>query len=65
MEGTEPRLGDGLSRPLPGETTRLYNLLVKSEGEAPLRVTVRAATAAKAKTYATNRWPNSNVIVIK
>jgi hypothetical protein len=30
-----------------------------------MRVTIPAATAAKAKLYAKNRWPDSNAIIIK
>jgi len=31
----------------------------------PMKVEIRAATAAKAKLYASNRWPGSKSIVIK
>jgi len=65
MEGTEPYLGEGISRPLPGERTKLFNLLVTTPGTNPMRTTIRAATAAKAKLYAKNRWPDSNAIIIK
>jgi hypothetical protein len=65
MEGAEPYLGEGISRPLPGERTKLFNLLVTVEGTTPMRTTIRAATASKAKLYAKNRWPNSNAIIIK
>jgi hypothetical protein len=65
MQEAEPHLGEGISRPLPGERTKLFNLLVTVEGTQPMRTSIRAATAAKAKLYAKNRWPNSNAIVVK
>jgi hypothetical protein len=65
MSEAEPYLGEGISRPLPGERTKLFNLLVTIEGTRPMKVSVRAATAAKARLYAKNRWPNSKAIVVK
>jgi hypothetical protein len=65
MEGPQPTLGDGISRPLPSERTKLYNLLVTMPDTRPMRVTIRAATAAKARLYAKNRWPDSNAIIVK
>ena len=65
LEGTEPALGDGISRPLPKERTKLFNLLVPTAGARPMKVSIRAATAAKARLYAKNRWPDSNAIIIK
>jgi hypothetical protein len=65
MKEAEPYLGEGVSRPLPNERTKLFNLLVTVEGTNPMKVSIRAATAAKAKLYAKNRWPNSKAIVVK
>ena len=65
MSEAEPYLGEGISRPLPGERTKLFTLLVTVEGTNPMKTTIRAATAAKAKLYAKNRWPNSNAIIVK
>jgi hypothetical protein len=65
MDGPQPNIGDGISRPLPDERTKLFNLLVTMKGSNPMRVTIPAATAAKAKLYAKNRWPDSNAIIIK
>jgi hypothetical protein len=62
---TLPDLGEGISRPSPGEKTRLYELLVSIPGEATMRTSVRAATAATAKKYASKRWPTANIIVAK
>jgi hypothetical protein len=65
MDGPQPILGDGVSRPLPKERTKLFNLLVTLNGSNPMKVSIRAATAAKAKLYSKNRWPGSNAIVVK
>ena len=65
MDGPQPILGDGVSRPLPGERTKLFNLLVTLKGSNPMKVSILAATAAKAKLYAKNRWPGSNAIIVK
>lgn len=65
IEAAEPRLGEGLSRPRPDEKTHLYRLMVSFPGELPMKATVRAPTAAKAKHYASNRWPTAKIIVIK
>jgi hypothetical protein len=47
------------------ERTKLFNLLVTLKGSNPMKVSIRAATAAKAKLYAKNRWPDSNAIIVK
>jgi hypothetical protein len=65
MDGPQPILGEGISRSLPKERTKLFNLLVTTDGARPMKVSIRAATAAKAKLYAKNRWPDSNAIIIK
>jgi len=61
----EPNLGNGISRPMPEEKTRMFKLLVTMRSSMPMKVEIRAATAAKAKLYASNRWPGSNAIVVK
>lgn len=65
MAEQEPNLGEGISRPPAGARTKLFNLLVTSPGYPAMKVTMRAETAAKAKKYASNCWPNSNIIVVK
>jgi hypothetical protein len=65
MLGPQPKLGEGLSRPLPTEHTKLFNLLVTIKGDRPMRVTIRAATATKAKLYASNRWPDSTATIVQ
>jgi hypothetical protein len=61
----QPQLGNGISRPMPKEKTRMFKLLVTMKTTMPMKVEIRAATAAKAKLYASNRWPGSKSIVIK
>lgn len=65
MAELEPRLGEGISRPPAGVRARLYCLLVTSTSSPAMKVHVRAETAAKAKEYASNRWPGTNIIVVK
>ena len=65
MAEQEPNLGEGISRPPAKAKTRLYNLLVVTPGYPPMKATMRAETAAKAKLYASNCWPNSNIMVVK
>ena len=65
MAEDAPNLGVDVSRPPEGAQTKLYNLLVTQGGNRPMKVKLRAESAAKAKKYAANRWPNSNIIVVK
>ena len=65
MAALEPNLGEGVSRPVAGAKTKLFNLLVTSPGYPAMKVTMRAETAAKAKLYASNCWPGSNIMVVK
>lgn len=64
QEGPEPRLGPGVSRAKPTETTREYRVEVTRPGHRPMRVTIPAPTKAKALTYCQNRWPDSTVSLI-
>ena len=64
MAEDAPNLGEGVSRALPGERTKLFTVLVANKAERPMTATVRAATAAKAKLYASNRWPTATITVL-
>lgn len=64
QEGPEPRLGPGVSRAKPTETTREYRVEVKRPGHRPMRVTIPAPTKAKALTYCQNRWPDATVTAL-
>ena len=65
MAEAAPHLGEGISRPSPTAKTRLFHLLVKQPGATPMKVSMRAESSKKAKLYASNCWPGSNVMVIK
>jgi len=65
FEGPEPKLGPGVSRPLPTQTTRNYRVEVKRPGAPAMRVTIPAPTKAKALMYCRNRWPDCVAEVIK
>lgn len=65
MVDQQPRLGEGLSRSAPEEQTKLFNMLVTFPGDRPMKTTVRAATVAKAKLYAKNRWPTATCTILK
>lgn len=54
----EPNLGDGISRPMPKEQTRMYRVNVKQPGMPLMRVAIPAPSKSKALTYCKNRWPD-------
>jgi len=64
-EGPEPRLGPGVSRPLPTQLTRNYRVEVKRPGAPPMRITIPAPTKAKALMYCRNRWPDCEAEVVQ
>lgn len=53
----EPTIGDGISRPMPGEKTRGWDLIVRFPQGKPMFVMLLAATPELALKYAGNRWP--------
>jgi hypothetical protein len=65
LVASAPVLGEGLSRPRPGAKTHLYQLMVSFPGEMPMKTYLRAETAAKAKLYASKRWPHAKIIILK
>jgi hypothetical protein len=65
FEGPQPKLGPGVSRPLPKERTRLYRVSVKVPGSPAMRVTIPAASRGKAIQYCQNRWPTCSAEVIE
>jgi hypothetical protein len=64
-EDTQSRIGPGISRPLEKEWTRAFTLTVRTGHSMPMKVTLKAATAAKATQYALARWPGARVEVLK
>lgn len=65
MAEEAPNLGEGVSRPPAKARTRLFNLLVKQPGYPAMKVAMRAESAKRAVLYASNCWPNSNILVVK
>lgn len=57
----QPNLGDGVSRPMPGQRTRPYRLKVRRANEQPMFITLSAPTRRDALRYAQNRWPGAQV----
>lgn len=64
VEEAESKHGDGISRPVPGEPTELFRLLVRQTGVNPMKVLFQAETADKALAYGKARWPNAAVTLL-
>lgn len=65
FERPEPKLGAGVSRPLPRERTRLFRVAVKQPGAPAMRITIPAASRSKAILHCKNRWPDCSAEVIE
>jgi hypothetical protein len=63
-ESGTPKIGDGISRPVPGAKTREYKVRVSQVGASPMYVHMRAETKTSAIKYAKARWPNAEVSVV-
>lgn len=57
--------GPGVDRPREGEKVRQFKLLITFGDAQPMRWTVMAPTAAKAKAYAKARWPHCTPKIAK
>lgn len=57
--------GEGISRAPAGVKTKLFNLMVRQPGATPMKFSIPAESAKKAKQYATARWPMAQVEVVK
>lgn len=57
----ESRHGDGISRPVPGETTQMYKLRVVQTGVSPMKALLPAESPEKALEYGKARWPNATI----
>jgi hypothetical protein len=55
------RLGDGVSRPMPGADIRMVAVRVIQPGTLPMRVVLSAESPTKAVAYARARWPSAHV----
>lgn len=53
--------GPGISRPMPGAATAMYDLRVKPLHGSVMKVILKAESPAHAKRYAEARWPDAEV----
>ena len=56
--------GEGISRAPAKAKTKLFNL-VKQSGARPMKFSIPAESATKAKRYAAARWPLAEIEVVK
>jgi len=57
--------GEGISRAPAKAKTKLFNLIVKQSGARPMKFSIPAESATKAKQYAAARWPLAEIEVVK
>lgn len=57
--------GEGISRAPAGAKTKMFLLTVKQPGARPMKFSIPAESAARAKQYAAARWPLAQVEVVK
>jgi hypothetical protein len=57
--------GEGISRAPAGVRTKMFNLIVKQPGARPMKFSIPAESATKARQYAAARWPMAQVEVVK
>jgi hypothetical protein len=61
QEDQPSRNGPGISRPMPGAPTAMYDLRVKPLHGTAMKVTLRAESPKLAQKYAEARWPEAKV----
>ena len=61
QEDQPGRNGPGISRPMPGVPTAMYDLRVKPLHGSSMKVTLKAESPAHAQRYAEARWPEAKV----
>lgn len=57
--------GEGISRAPAGVKTKMFLLMVKQQGAKPMKFSIPAESAARAKQYAIARWPMAQVEVVQ
>lgn len=57
--------GEGISRAPAKAKTKLFGLIVRQAGARPMKFSIPAESATKAKRYAEARWPLAQVEVVK
>ena len=64
QEDQPSRNGPGISRPIPGARTAMYDLRVRPVHGKAMKVTLRAESSKLAKKYAEARWPEAKVEIL-
>ena len=57
--------GEGISRAPAKAKTKLFNLIVKQPSARPMKFSIPAESATKAKQYAAARWPLAGIEAVK
>ena len=57
--------GEGVSRAPAKAKTKLFDLIVRQAGARPMKFSIPAESATKAKRYASARWPLAQVEAVK
>ncbi len=57
--------GEGISRAPANAKTKLFDLIVKQPGSRPMKLSIPAETAVKAKQYAEARWPLAQIELVR
>lgn len=63
-EHDQANLGEGVSRPKPGQKTRMYRVVVRFTNARPMTAILSAASKRDALKYARNRWPMAECLVV-
>jgi hypothetical protein len=56
--------GEGISRAPAKAKTKLFDLIVRQPGARPMKFSIPAETAVKAKQYAAARWPLADIELV-
>lgn len=59
--GEMDKNGEGVTRPVPGEQTSLFTLIIRLPRRKPMRWYTKAPSLNEAVKYAKNRWPKAVV----
>jgi len=63
-EHDQANLGDGVSRPKPGQRTKMYRVSVRFVNARPMTAILPAPSKRDALKYAKNRWPGAACEVV-
>ena len=54
----QANLGEGVSRPKPGDSVKTFTVRVQFPNAAPMKATLQARNKREALKFARNRWPD-------